>query len=189
MVWIFRIVLIMVMLGSGPLALARSKAERLAERAAKVVANQLAQAPVANEVCFSPSDPCEVKLVKFISSAKKSLDVAVFDVNLDSVINALIEASVRIPVRVLVERRNSKNHHSGVPKMVRKGIKVRFGRQKGIMHHKFVIVDGTRLEIGSFNFTNGAANSNQENQVYLEVEPIVSAFRKQFEKMWSLSLQ
>ena len=180
--------MITLILGSGPLALARSKADRLAERAAKVVANQLAQEPVANEVCFSPTEPCEVKLVKFISSAKKSVDVAVFDVNLDSVIDALIEASVRIPVRVLVERRNSKNHHSGVPKLVRRGVKVRFGKQKGIMHHKFVIIDGARLQTGSFNFTNGAENSNQENQVYLEVESIVSAFRKQFEKMWSLSL-
>ena len=168
---------------------ARTKAERLAERAAKVVANTLAEAPVANEVCFSPTGPCEVKLVKFIRSAKKSVDVAVFDINLPSVLDALIETSARIPVRVLVERRNSKNDHSGVPRLVRGGVKIRFGKQKGIMHHKFVLVDGSRLETGSFNFTNGAANKNQENQIYLEEASIVSSYAKHFQKMWSESLQ
>jgi hypothetical protein len=69
---------------TGGLAEARSKADRLAERAAKVVANTLADPPVANETCFSPAGPCEVKLVKFIRSAKKTVDVAVFDINLDA---------------------------------------------------------------------------------------------------------
>jgi phospholipase D len=91
--------------------------------------------------------------------------------------------------RVLVERRNSKNNHSGVPKLLRAGVKVRYGRQKGIMHHKFVLVDKTRLETGSFNFTNGASNKNQENQIYLEEPAIVSSFVKQFEKMWAESNQ
>ncbi len=163
---------------------AKSKAGRLAERAAQVVANTLAEAPVANEICFSPAGPCEVKLVKFLRSARKSVDVAVFDINLSSVVDALVETSSRIPVRVLVERRNSKNSHSGVSKLVRAGVKVRFGRQKGIMHHKFVLIDGSRLETGSFNFTNGAAKKNQENQIYLDEMAIVSPFVKQFEKMW-----
>jgi len=172
-----------------PDAMARSKSERLAERAAKVVANTLAEPPVANESCFSPDGPCEVKLVKFIRSAKKSVNVAVFDINLPSVVDTLIETSGRIPVRVLVERRNSKNGHSAVPRMKKAGVKVRFGRQKGIMHHKFVLIDGSRLETGSFNFTNGAANKNQENQIYLDEAGIVSSFSRQFERMWFESLQ
>jgi phosphatidylserine/phosphatidylglycerophosphate/cardiolipin synthase-like enzyme len=174
---------------TGAVSEARSKADRLAERAAKVVANTFAEAPVANEICFSPSGPCEAKLGKFIRSAKKSVDVAIFDINLPSVVESLIDLSSRIPVRVLVERRNSKNNHSGVPKLLRAGVKVRYGRQKGIMHHKFVLVDGTRMETGSFNFTNGAANKNQENQIYLEDPRLVSPFVKQFEMMWAESLQ
>jgi phosphatidylserine/phosphatidylglycerophosphate/cardiolipin synthase-like enzyme len=88
-----------------------------------------------------------------------------------------------------VERRNSKNSHSGVPKLLRAGVRVRYGRQKGIMHHKFVLIDRTRLETGSFNFTNGAANKNQENQIYLDESVMVSSFVKQFEKMWTESLK
>ncbi len=184
--WVFSIVFMCV---TGGVAEARSKADRLAERAAKVVADTFAEAPVANEICFSPSGPCEVKLVKFIRSAKKTVDVAVFDINLTSVVDSLIDISSRIPVRVLVERRNSKNSHSGVPKLLRAGVKVRYGRQKGIMHHKFVLVDGSRMETGSFNFTNGAANKNQENQIYLEEAGLVSPFVRQFEKMWAESLR
>ena len=69
--------------------------------------------------------------------------------------------------------------------LIKAGAKVRYGRQRGIMHHKFVIVDGKLLETGSFNFTNGAANSNQENQVYLATPKIVERFKKRFDQSWS----
>lgn len=168
---------------------ARSKGERLAERAAKVVSATLARPPEPNEVCFSPDGPCEAKLVKFIQSAKKSIDLAVFDLNLDSVVHELISARSRLRVRVLVDRRASKNGHSGVGALRQAGVPVRFGRQKGLMHHKFLIVDEKRLQLGSFNYTNGAANKNQENQLYLEHAEIVGRYLARFERMWSDSTQ
>jgi cardiolipin hydrolase len=142
-------------------------------------------AKVTDEVCFSPEEACDEKLAAFIQSAKVSVEVAVFDVNLDQVVHQILVQSKKIPVRVLVDRRQSRGRYSLVPLMIKAGARVRTGYQRGIMHHKFVIVDGRRLMTGSFNFTNGAATKNQENQVYLETPSIVDRFKRRFEQSWT----
>ena len=67
------------------------------------------------------------------------------------------------------------------------GAKLRFGRQRGIMHNKFTIVDGKAIETGSFNYTNHAYRANNENQIYLWDKPIVDRYQKRFEEIWSNS--
>ncbi len=141
--------------------------------------------PRDKEVCFSPDSRCDLKLVKFIESAQKSIDVAVFDINLDSLVHQLLVKSKKIPVRVLADRRQSKGPHSLVSTLVKGGVEVRIGRQRGVMHHKFTVVDGKRLETGSFNYTNHASRANQENQLYLDDPGIVARYKEQFEESWS----
>src|SRR4051812_11129896 len=46
--------------------------------------------PVADEACFAPNEPCDVKLIKFVESAKISLDIAIFDINLESLVHAIL---------------------------------------------------------------------------------------------------
>lgn len=152
---------------------------------AKPVNEALVQAPADDEACFAPDEPCDVKLVKFVRSAKKSIDVAIFDLNLDKLVHELLLQSRKIPVRFVVDTRQAKSDHSLVPMLIRSGAQVRIGRQRGIMHNKFLIVDGQRLETGSFNYTNGAAFKNSENQLYLATPAVVARYRARFEKLWS----
>jgi phosphatidylserine/phosphatidylglycerophosphate/cardiolipin synthase-like enzyme len=141
--------------------------------------------PAGKEVCFSPAERCDLKLVKFIDSAKKSIDIAIFDINLDQLVHRLLVQSRKVPVRVLVDRRQSKGPHSLVSTLIRGGAQVRLGRQRGVMHHKFAVVDGMRLETGSFNYTNHASRANQENQLYLDDPELVGAYVKAFERAWA----
>ncbi len=144
----------------------------------------LIAAPVDQETCFSPDEPCDVKLVKFIQSAAKSLDVAIFDLTLDQIAHHLLVQSKKIPVRVVVDKRQSKGQHSLVRTLIKGGVAVRLGSQRGVMHNKFTIVDGRRIETGSFNYSNNAARNNNENQVYLDSPMIVARFKKRFETLW-----
>jgi phosphatidylserine/phosphatidylglycerophosphate/cardiolipin synthase-like enzyme len=141
-------------------------------------------APIDQEVCFSPEEPCDQKLLKFVDGAKTSLDVAIYDINLGHFVDKLIQKAHQIPVRILVDRRQSKGQHSAVRRLIGGGVDVRFGHQRGIMHNKFVIVDGASLETGSFNYTQHAAAANNENQVYLASAPIVERYKKRFEHLW-----
>jgi len=141
--------------------------------------------PLDKEVCFSPAERCDLKLIKFVDSAKKSVDIAIFDINLDQLVHHLILKSRKMPVRVLVDRRQSKGPHSLVSTLIRAGVRVRFGRQRGVMHHKFTLVDGKRLETGSFNYTNHAYRANRENQIYLDDPSVIGAYVNEFERSWN----
>ena len=145
----------------------------------------LTKAPLPDEVCFAPSEPCDLKLIKFVESANESLDIAIFDINLDSLVHAILIKSKKIKVRILVDRRQAKGAWSAVPLLLKANVDVKLGHQKGIMHNKFMVVDGKMLELGSFNYTNAAAFKNNENQVYLNNKAIVARYKARFEIMWS----
>lgn len=140
--------------------------------------------PVDGEVCFSPDEPCDDKLVFFVETAKKQVDVAIYDITLDQFAHTLLEVTKKMPVRIIVDKRQAQEKHSLVPMLLKAGANVRYGQQRGIMHDKFTIIDGKMIETGSFNYTNHAQQSNQENQVYLSNPKIVSRYQEHFEKMW-----
>lgn len=138
-------------------------------------------------VCFSPNPECTQSLIAFIRSATKSLDIAIFQITEPQIVEEILLASHRLPVRVVVDQRQSKDIHSLVSTLRREGVNLRFGRQKGIMHHKFIIVDEEKLETGSFNFTRAAGEKNQENQIYSSDPAYVQPFVTHFKKMWDES--
>jgi phosphatidylserine/phosphatidylglycerophosphate/cardiolipin synthase-like enzyme len=142
--------------------------------------------PEDQEVCFSPDEPCDLKLLRFVDTAKESIEVAIYDINLDLFTDKLLEKAKKIPVRIVVDRRQAKGRTSAVKKLLKAGATLKFGRQRGtgIMHNKFVIVDGKALETGSFNFTHHAARMNSENQVYLFAPAVVERYKKRFERLW-----
>jgi phosphatidylserine/phosphatidylglycerophosphate/cardiolipin synthase-like enzyme len=144
----------------------------------------LVAAPKDQETCFSPDEPCDAKLIKFIETAQKSVDVAIFDLTLDQLVHVLALQSKKVEVRVVVDSRQAASAHSLVSTLVKAGVSVRYGHQRGIMHDKFTIVDGAMIETGSFNYTNHATESNQENQVYLASPAIAERYKTRFEKIW-----
>jgi len=160
---------------------------RILENAAKSL-QDLRDASVAPpkdlEVCFSPDEPCGAKLTKFIAGAVISIDVAIYDINLDAYVHQLIVKSKQIPVRIVVDRKQAKGPHSAVKLLQKAGIRLKYGRQRGIMHNKFVIVDGKQVETGSFNHTHHASTANNENQIYLFEPKVVARYQARFEKLW-----
>jgi phosphatidylserine/phosphatidylglycerophosphate/cardiolipin synthase-like enzyme len=176
-----RIALILLLVCSG----AKARRENtLVKNVHQSIQGYLVKPPVADEVCFSDSEPCDIKITKFAELAKQSIDVAIFDINLDNLVHILLKQSKTRRVRILVDKRQAKGSHSLVPLLIKAGAQVRYGRQRGVMHNKFMIVDGAMLETGSFNYTNHAAQANSENQVYLANPTIVSRYKQRFERLW-----
>jgi len=169
-------------------SLAKSKSQNSFDRhpSAKV-SDPVVSLPVNEEVCFSPEMNCDQKLVKLIQSAQKSIDLAIFDITLDQVVHEILVKSKKIPVRIVVDRRQSKGPHSLVSTLLKAKANVRYGKQRGIMHNKFIIVDGKILQTGSFNYTNGAAFKNEENQIYLTAPKVLKIYQDRFEVIWQKS--
>src|SRR4051794_39177593 len=57
--------------------------------------------PRDQEVCFSLVEPCDLKLIKFMQSARKSLDIAIYDINRDQLVHSILVISKKVPVRVI----------------------------------------------------------------------------------------
>jgi phosphatidylserine/phosphatidylglycerophosphate/cardiolipin synthase-like enzyme len=179
------LLLSLLILPQGSDAFARKRKNKALETAERMMTEAFAKPPGDLEVCFSPVEMCDVKLVKFIKTAEKSIDVAVYDINLDQVVHELLAASKRIPVRIIADRRQAKGDHSLVPLMIKAGANLRYGRQRGVMHNKFIIIDGKIMETGSFNYTNNASKNNNENQLYIANPAVVDRYKKRFEEMWA----
>jgi phosphatidylserine/phosphatidylglycerophosphate/cardiolipin synthase-like enzyme len=140
--------------------------------------------PKDQDVCFSPEEQCDLKLIKLIQSAQSSIDVAVYDISLDMLAHQLLTQGKKIHVRILVDKRQSKEKNSVVRLLIKAGANVRYGHQRGIMHNKFVIIDGKMMETGSYNYTNHATQANNENQLYLASPVVVKRYADRFEKIW-----
>ncbi|OQV14941.1 putative Mitochondrial cardiolipin hydrolase [Hypsibius exemplaris] len=55
---------------------------------------------------------------------------------------------------------------------------------QGLLHHKFVVIDGRLLIHGSSNFTLKAALQNFESVVVTDIPEVVAPFIRQFHLMW-----
>jgi phosphatidylserine/phosphatidylglycerophosphate/cardiolipin synthase-like enzyme len=137
------------------------------------------------DLCFSPDDACDEKIVRFISQARKSPHVAIYGLTHPKIAQAIVAAHQSgLTVRVIVDRLQAAGRTSLVPLLRQDQINVRVGNYRGIMHNKYTIVDEVALETGSYNYTLGASNSNAENQIYINDPKVVGWYLKDFEKIW-----
>lgn len=144
-----------------------------------------ASQPVA-EAFFSPGEECRQRIIQGISAASRSLDICVFTITDDRITSALIAAHRRgVALRILTD--NDKMHDLGsdIAELHAAGIEVRTDDSPYHMHHKYAIVDGTTLLNGSFNWTRSASTNNEENFIVSNDPRLISAFQREFEKLWS----
>jgi phosphatidylserine/phosphatidylglycerophosphate/cardiolipin synthase-like enzyme len=57
------------------------------------------------------------------------------------------------------------------------------------MHHKVIIIDRETVLFGSFNFSNSANDSNDENIVIIHDPTFTSFFVEEFEVVWGEAKQ
>lgn len=164
-------------------------------------------AGVAVGVAFNPSyrgliednekagaaDPRQpVKLVReLLGSAKKSLDVCVYDVGDPGMIAALVAAKDRgVKVRVVTERDNT--FERDVPGKVREfvgqlesaGVPLVTDLRSGLMHFKFVVADGEVVWFGSMNWTKGGLFRDNNNSVFVKSREVAEVFGRQFDSLF-----
>ena len=135
-------------------------------------------------VYFTPGTDCENNIIAEINNAKK-IDIAVYSITNQNIVDAIIEAKERgAKIRVITDRLQSKGKHSLVDELSDAGIPVITNVGHKIMHNKFAIFDGKRIESGSYNWTESATESNAENCTFFEQKN--KTFSKQFEYLWDL---
>src|SRR3990172_5732377 len=125
------------------------------------------------QVFFSPEDDCGREILKRIKGAKKSIDIAVYLFTSRHLSRALVEAHNRgVSVRVSLEGEKVRDKYSKDEYLEKNGIPLRIRDDRGIMHHKFCIIDGEILITGSYNCTHSADLYNDENILILRIPEV-----------------
>lgn len=137
------------------------------------------------ECRFSPDDDCPTRIAGLFATARRAVDVCVFTITDDRISEAVIDAHRRgIDVRIITDDDKAFDAGSDVSRLERAGVSVRVDRSRFHMHHKFAIFDRDLLLTGSYNWTRGAANNNEENFILTGDRRYIEPFGQMFEKLW-----
>ena len=118
-----------------------------------------------------------------IDSAEESVDMAMYELNLWSIRDALLRAEARgVSVRMVMEKDSLEAPE--VAALSAAGIPVVGDTDEGLMHDKFLIVDGGLVWTGSMNLTVTDAYFNNNNLLRLTSEELGRAYTDEFEEMF-----
>jgi phosphatidylserine/phosphatidylglycerophosphate/cardiolipin synthase-like enzyme len=128
------------------------------------------------------------KLTAFINTAQVSVDMAIYQLDLPNVTQALLDAKKRgATVRVVTdidESLNDPKENPSFKQLEKAGIKVVGGNPNAIMHDKFVVVDGKAVWTGSWNFTANDTYRYNNNGIAIQSPELARNYTVTFEKMF-----
>ena len=120
-------------------------------------------------VCFTPGDNCSLVIANSIDQAKKEIFVAAYSFTDMHIAKALIKAKQRgVDVKVLIDRSQIDNNIFAVSFLQKNNVYVKVDYQPAIAHNKTMIIDGTTVITGSYNYTYSANEKNAENVLIIQ---------------------
>ena len=142
-----------------------------------------------NIVYFSPRGKCEKNIIDKINATKKTLDIAVYSINNDKIVDAILKAKNRgVKVRILTDKTQAKGPSSKFKYLYDNGVNIRVHSKFKIEHNKFAIYDKEVGSTGSFNWTNPAQNKNSENCLFFENDAnSIEDYQKRFDYLWQIN--
>jgi len=133
----------------------------------------------STDVYFCPREDCEGRLVNFIQSAENYVHCALFDLDLETVINVLKEKSRIIDVKLVVD--NDYFEELSNLTFVKKDT------SSQLSHNKFCVIDGKKISTGSFNPTDRGAHYNNNNLIIIKSRFLAKNYEEEFQELWNLS--
>ncbi len=125
----------------------------------------------------------DAALAAAIEGAGQQVDMAAYDFNLWSIRDALLSVAQRgVSVRVVAESDNLDRPE--FQDLIEAGIPVVGDQRQGLMHHKFVVIDGYEVWTGSMNFTLNGAYRNDNNLLRLRSTRLAADYLAEFEEMF-----
>jgi phosphatidylserine/phosphatidylglycerophosphate/cardiolipin synthase-like enzyme len=136
-----------------------------------------------NPLSGASSGGIENELVDAINQAQKTIDVAIYNISLPNVTDALIAAFERgVMVRMVME---SEAMDGKSPERLRlAGIDMVGDNREGLMHHKFVIIDSQEVWMGSLNFTSTGVYKDFNNLVRIRSTRVAQNYSVEFNEMY-----
>lgn len=123
------------------------------------------------------------RLVSAIDAAQRTVDMAIYDLELENVGEALARAKGRgVQVRLVTDSDTAKN--AAVEHARAAGVPVVEDNRGAIMHHKFAVFDGEQVWTGSWNFAPRDTFQHNNHAVLIRSRELAANYTAEFEKMF-----
>ena len=132
-------------------------------------------------------DGLDATLGAAIAAARHTLDIAAFELNSDSITEAILDAHERgVTVRMVTDNAHGleDDKNPQLRRLREAGIAVQHDGRGALMHNKFTIIDGREVWTGSWNYTINGAYRNNNNAFVMENMPAARAYGREFDEMF-----
>ena len=160
--------------------------------AANFSAKQVQTVAVTSEslvtASFSPKGGIEQQILTSIGGAVATIEMAAYAFTNENIANALVDAINRgVKVALVMDRSETKGPQASLHDELEKaGTAIRLiSPPGGIMHDKFIVVDGKSVEWGSYNYTGRAEEANFENATFLSSGNLAQKYHSDFVSIYN----
>lgn len=140
------------------------------------------------------------RLASFLDGATRTLDVAIYDLRLDSSPSQILFSSFQAATRrgVTVRLLFNQDHALAIPvppppeidwefvdRLRSAGVQVKpVPGVPDLMHHKYVVRDGAAVLTGSTNWTNDSWNREENVMLTIDSPEVAAAYAANFTELW-----
>jgi phosphatidylserine/phosphatidylglycerophosphate/cardiolipin synthase-like enzyme len=134
------------------------------------------------KVLFSPNGGCTKAIIDEINNAKTEILIQAYSFSSAPIARALLEAHKRgVEVYAILDGSQRTSSYSSATFLANSGIPTFIDASHAIAHNKVMILDGTTVITGSFNFTKAAEEKNAENLLIIRSEKIAKLYKDNWE--------
>lgn len=139
---------------------------------------------------FAPEDEVMAQIVSEVLSAKTSIHFMAFSFTSDSLGGAMLSKMENgVSVIGIFETRGADSQYSQCAPLLKNSADVTLDGNSRTFHHKVIIIDNQTVILGSFNFSNAANESNDENLLIVHDPSLAQAYEQEFQRMKEMSIQ
>lgn len=135
------------------------------------------------EIYFSPDDGVAAKILKLIQNAKKSIYFLAYSFTSNDLGNAIRQraADGLTVAGVMDDGQVDTNLGTEYDPFMQAGLDVRRDGNPGLMHFKVMIIDRSIVITGSYNFSESAETTNDENVIIIHSTYAAGRYLAQFQ--------
>jgi phosphatidylserine/phosphatidylglycerophosphate/cardiolipin synthase-like enzyme len=137
-------------------------------------------------VYYAPEDQVIPAIDDVLSRAQTSIRFMTFSFTVDEMGDIIAaRANAGVSVQGIFETTGSETQFSEMRPLYCAGLQVRQDGNRYILHHKVFIVDDVTVITGSFNVSENATNSNDENLVIISDPDLAAQYVAEFNRRWA----
>jgi len=133
-------------------------------------------------------DKPELALQALYLSTQSNLDIAIYSLTHPVIVKAIGDAYKRgVKVRVITDKTQSAGNTQkhAMNDLITIGVPIKIDAHSGLMHLKMSVIDGKIATIGSYNYSKGASESNDEVLMVINELWFAQLCQAEFDRLWS----